>query len=709
MGRFAVPVIQGKSDMMLSWLPGGITKLVPTAGTARRTVRLVSATTLAVAVACALWALPAGAATAPRHPSTTIVSVARRAYVGARVRLSATVRSSGSTPTGTVTFWQGGRRLCAGRLSRGSTQCRAMFSFAGTKTITGRYSGDLTHAASTGTAKVAIVRSATTTKITRIAPDPVPAGQAAVITVRVTAPAGAPVATGMVKVSPANAVSPAASTCSAALRQGVGSCHVDPPIPHSLVACRATYSGNPAHTGSASGTTVLGVQAPTTTTLTITPTAGLQGQTETLTATVTDPAGDDLTSSPDTGNVIFGVSGPAVNGIFPAATLTICAHNRMLFDPAKHENIASCSWTPTDQGGGTYLLAAGYTGDRVSQKSDAEPVHLTVAGRTATTTTLKLSPAAGTTGKPETLTATVTDAAGDDLAASAGGTGTVSFYTGIAPEIVNPCPHAALTYDAMTRENVATCTITPTRAAGYYAQAVYSGDQHYIQSSDIASFTVTGAPVGHIYWASHGPSSAIGEANLDGTGVNQNFITEPVGPEGLAVDASHIYWTDAITGRIGEANLDGTGVNQNFITGPGGPPGPVGVAVDASHIYWANPLAGTIGEANLDGTGVNNRFITGLGAPEEMAVDASHIYWADSAAGTIGEANLDGTGVNQNFITGATPPVGVAVDASHIYWTNAATGTIGEANLDGTGVNQSLITGASGPSGVVVSPAVISG
>jgi sugar lactone lactonase YvrE len=118
----------------------------------------------------------------------------------------------------------------------------------------------------------------------------------------------------------------------------------------------------------------------------------------------------------------------------------------------------------------------------------------------------------------------------------------------------------------------------------------------------------------------------------------------------VAVDAEHLYWDNYSGGSgttIGRADLDGTGIDESFISGADGP---VGVAVDAQHIYWANSNNGTIGRANLDGTDVDQGFITGVGFPEGVAVDAQHIYWA-SANGTIGRANLDGTGIDESFIT----------------------------------------------------------
>jgi hypothetical protein len=75
--------------------------------------------------------------------------------------------------------------------------------------------------------------------------------------------------------------------------------------------------------------------------------------------------------------------------------------------------------------------------------------------------------------------------------------------------------------------------------------------------------------------------------------------------------------------RIARANLNGTGVDQRFITGGD----PESVAVDAEHIYWTNYPKGnegtsTIGRANLDGAGVDQSFITDAGSPVGVAADA---------------------------------------------------------------------------------------
>jgi virginiamycin B lyase len=244
----------------------------------------------------------------------------------------------------------------------------------------------------------------------------------------------------------------------------------------------------------------------------------------------------------------------------------------------------------------------------------------------------------------------------------------------------------------------------------------------------------TAAPV-HLYWANFTPgwgakpaATTIGRARLDGTGVEQSFVSGTGRrPCGVALDRKHIYWGELLGGEvgspdeggaIGRANRDGSGVNARFIPPPDG--GGCGVAIAGGHLYWAS--GGAIGRANVDGTGVDGQFIPGLaiprstspistgGGPCGIAVAGKYIYWTNTVEGgtpvAIGRANLDGTGVNKRFITGVTPGCGIVVVGGHIYWTNGgfveSRYAIGRANLDGTGVNQRFIRTAGIPCGVAV-------
>jgi hypothetical protein len=201
----------------------------------------------------------------------------------------------------------------------------------------------------------------------------------------------------------------------------------------------------------------------------------------------------------------------------------------------------------------------------------------------------------------------------------------------------------------------------------------------------------------HLYWARQ-DAHAIARSNLAGTGVEENFIDIDAGdenvhyPQGVAVDAGHVYWAaDGNGSRVGRANLDGTGVQPQFVSETEAGGDLRGVAVDAGHVYWNG--VGPIGRANLDGTGVELPWFLAPGLRKAgVAVDAGHIYWITEF--TIGRANLDGTGVDNFFIPTLTSvfsvsPRGIAVDGGHIYWTNPI--SIGRANLDGTGVDQHFI------------------
>jgi hypothetical protein len=96
---------------------------------------------------------------------------------------------------------------------------------------------------------------------------------------------------------------------------------------------------------------------------------------------------------------------------------------------------------------------------------------------------------------------------------------------------------------------------------------------------------------------------------------------------------AYVYWTNYDPGTIGRANLDGTGVDQSFITGLG--TFPLGVGVDDAHAYWTYWDTDTIGRANLDGTGVDPSFIAApTSRGSQVAVDGAHVYWVSKYSDT---------------------------------------------------------------------------
>jgi hypothetical protein len=291
--------------------------------------------------------------------------------------MSATVTSSGKTPTGTITFSWAGRTLCVGHLSKGSAACRVRFAKAGVYRVRGSYSGDRTHAASWATARAWINNKptppppgkfATTTTITSPADiSSSPAGTPFTLTATVTS-AGGSVPAGTVSFAPNNLGTgpwPSYLVCSATLVNGTGSCQVDPPKgTWGFVLYTATYSGDATHAGSAStGEHKLITPDITNTALTFNPSPATQGTQVTLTATVTDQPGDSLATAfggPDL--VTFSVGGVAIPG---------CA-NVPVTDPTNGpDNIATCTYTPATTG--QLSVKAAYLGDEyATTSSDTE-------------------------------------------------------------------------------------------------------------------------------------------------------------------------------------------------------------------------------------------------------------------------------------------------------------------------------------------------
>jgi hypothetical protein len=110
----------------------------------------------------------------------------------------------------------------------------------------------------------------------------------------------------------------------------------------------AIYSGYGHYRSSESKTASLTVWQSTATTVTISSTQVGPGQTVVLTATVTDPAGDNLSG----GTMGFAVDAGS-DGTYSGAFLDICTHAALTYNPTTHDNVATCSYTPqtaqTDQ------------------------------------------------------------------------------------------------------------------------------------------------------------------------------------------------------------------------------------------------------------------------------------------------------------------------------------------------------------------------
>lgn len=198
-------------------------------------------------------------------------------------------------------------------------------------------------------------------------------------------------------------------------------------------------------------------------------------------------------------------------------------------------------------------------------------------------------------------------------------------------------------------------------------------------------------------------TDSISRVNLDGSLFERDFIPlhEEV-PCAIAVDSSHLYWTDFENHTISRANLDGTSVESTFI-GLADGTHPCGLAVDSEYLYWANFGTATIGRARLDGSAVDESFISTVPYPCAVAVNETGIYWGSEAEDEIWRTDIDGLNGPELVIDeGAVDPCGLALVGPHLFWVQSGPeGRIGRANLNGSESQPTFIVGGEFPASLV--------
>ncbi len=205
---------------------------------------------------------------------------------------------------------------------------------------------------------------------------------------------------------------------------------------------------------------------------------------------------------------------------------------------------------------------------------------------------------------------------------------------------------------------------------------------------------------------------------------------------GAASASAQVFWSNnaAIPGTIGRANLDGSGVNQSFITGASGPTG------------WPSTAPTSTGPTSRRARSGEPTSTAAASTRASSPAPAARSEWRSTAPTSTGPTRQRHDRAGEPRRQRRQPelhhrrrrpvrrrgrrrprlldqpqrrhdragqprrqrrqpelhhrrelPDGVAVDGAHVYWTNHGTDTIGRANLDGSGANQSFITGAGQP------------
>jgi hypothetical protein len=216
----------------------------------------------------------------------------------------------------------------------------------------------------------------------------------------------------------------------------------------------------------------------------------------------------------------------------------------------------------------------------------------------------------------------------------------------------------------------------------------------------------------YVYWASGGgPIGHVARGNpLTGAIENAFISTTNTLNCGVAVNASSVFFNNFAIGAIGRANLDGTGADQDFITGGDNSQHP---AVNATHVFWVNKDGQSIGRAELGGGDVQQSLVmANCPEPVGVAANSEYVYWANTGCESIGRAKLTPSGVTdieQEFVDlDEEGPCGLAVDGNYIYWgrySEETGGYVGRADLaTGKNVNEKFIPTSGYTCGVAVGP-----
>jgi hypothetical protein len=535
--------------------------------------------------------------------TTALVSLANPSVFGEPVTLRATVSGTGATPTGTVTFSEGGTSIGSAAVN-GAGQASITISTLSraTHSIVATYGGDASFGTSASAALSQQVTRAATTVTLISSSQPATVGSSVTFTATVTANApGAGTPAGNVTFRE-GAATLGSGTLDAA---GVVTMTTST-LALGTHTIRADYAGNTSYNASSSANLTQSVGRDGVT-LSVSSSANPStfGANVTFTATVT-AAG---TSGVPTGNVTFRDAGTALG------TGTLDAGGVATFSTSA-------------LAGGTHSITVTYAGDtnHIGGGSAALSQVVNVA---SSTTVLASSSATSVFGQSITLTATVTSSSAGTR------TGTVAFTDG----------GTTLATVAVNAAGIATHTTAALGVATHSLSALYSGDASFATSTGALSQVVNKAATTTALASSSNPSLIATSATFTAT------VTATAPGAGTA--GGTVTFKDGAT-TLGTGTLDGSGVatyatsalalGTHSITAAYGGNASFVASTSAALAQNVNASAATIGmstAANPSSYGDSvlvTVHVTGTnGAP------TGTIVFKDGTA-TIGNGTLSGTG-----------------------------------------------------------------
>jgi MYXO-CTERM domain-containing protein len=444
--------------------------------------------------------------------TTTLASAANPSVFGQPVQLTATVTGTGTTPTGTVTFLDGGAPIGSATLNGAGQATLTTSTLAvGSHSLTASYAGDGNFAASTSSPLSQVVGEAGTTTTVTSSSNPSVVGAPVTFSAQVV-----PVAPGAG--TPAGTVTffDGGTTLGSGTLGGSGIATL---VASSLTVgthvITAAYAGSASFLASTSGPLSQIVNTDgVTATLTSSLNPSAYGASVTFTATVTT----DSTGGPPTGTVTFADGGTpigsgALNGS-GVATLTTTALS-----------------------GGSHAMTAVYGGD-VDHAGGSSSALTQIVNVATSTTGITSSTNPSVFGQSISIVATVTSSA----MGAAEPSGSVTFSDGAT----------TLGTAMLDAFGVATFPTSQLAVGTHMLVAVYAGDSNYASSASTAMSQVVGqASTATVVSSSSNPASI-------GTAVTFSTAVAAVAP-GSGTPTGTVTFFDGTT-TLGTGTLNGMGV-----------------------------------------------------------------------------------------------------------------------------------------------------
>ncbi|WP_158790534.1 Ig-like domain-containing protein [Granulicella sp. L60] len=392
---------------------------------------------------------------------------------GDPVALTASVKASSGTATGTVTFLSNGTSIGTGTLKNGIANLITSSLTQGTWQLTAQFTGNTSFKTSTSTAVTETVKAPTPTAVSTTtalsaSPATITAGESTTFTATVTAKSGSPTGT-------VSFMNNGTAIGTGTIKSGVATLTTSS-LTQGTYTITAKYAGTTSFNTSTSTAVTETVNAPAPTAVSTTTMLSQSLTTVTAGSPVTFTASVRAASGTATGTVTFLSNGTSIG----TATLK--------------NGIANLTTSSLPQG--TWQLTAQFTGNTSFNASTStaitETINAPVVTSVNTTTALAASPTTITTGQSVTFTATVKPSSGT-------ATGTVTFMS-----------NGAAIGTVALNSNVATLTTSSLPQGSYQITAQYAGNSSFTASASPAvTETVSALPPGVTTTALQLPASSV--------------------------------------------------------------------------------------------------------------------------------------------------------------------------------------------------------